>query len=52
MDKCNGKIIYDKKTAATARNWAKGKGRMVRIYPCPLGNHWHLTHEFKRQRRK
>lgn len=41
---CQSKVAY------YARNHAKAsakeqqrKGRMVRLYRCPFGDHWHLT---------
>lgn len=39
---CNGKVIYDKKGAITAKNkrWKDDRVKL-RIYPCH--NHWHLT---------
>lgn len=40
-----GKRCYDKKGAQTARNKRAREGeRNLRIYPCPFGNHFHLTH--------
>lgn len=48
--KCRcGKICFDKKTAQTKRNSLERMGlqRGLDIYPCPLGNHWHLTRKDK-----
>lgn len=47
---CRSKKAYTKKDAATARNFLEGKnGVKLRIYPCPYGNHWHLTHKKARR---
>ncbi len=43
-NKCDGKTCYDKKGAQTAANLRfKNAHQKLRIYPCPQGNHWHLT---------
>ena len=41
---CNGKVVYDKRGALTAKNrrWNEGHVKL-RIYECPNNNHWHLT---------
>ena len=40
-----GKMCFDKKGAQTRRNSLKRRGgEELRIYPCPLSNTWHLTH--------
>jgi hypothetical protein len=41
---CYGKKCYDKKSAQTARNQRhRDSGIELRIYPCPICNHFHLT---------
>lgn len=41
---CGGKKIYNKRGAQTTRNDQQRRGNAIlRIYPCPKGNHWHLT---------
>lgn len=41
---CQNKNRYDKKGAISARNlfWRK-QHKELRIYHCPICNHWHLT---------
>ena len=44
--KCScGKICFDKKAAATKRNFLlrQGDAKCLWIYQCPLSNTWHLT---------
>lgn len=42
--RCRGKVIYDKKGATTAKNKRFHDDHIaLRIYPCEVGNHWHLT---------
>lgn len=44
----SGKPIYDKRTAATARNKRWRDDRVeLRIYPCPHCRGWHLTKRVK-----
>lgn len=44
LQTCKEKKQYDKKGALTLRNWWWHKERKVlKVYPCPFGNHWHLT---------
>jgi hypothetical protein len=38
------KVIYTKKEAQEAKNRRRKNHVLLRIYPCPEGNHWHLTH--------
>jgi len=47
-DYCNGKPVYDKKSAVTARNkrWKEDHIKL-RIYPCFQCNGWHLTSQEK-----
>lgn len=41
---CNGKKCYTKRDAQTMRNTRIKKGHdLLRIYPCPRCNWWHLT---------
>ena len=45
-DKCAcGKICFDKKDAATKRNYLSkiGNARNLRIYQCPMSSTWHLS---------
>lgn len=40
-----GKVMYDKKSAQTAKNFRmKNDHVKLRIYQCPDCNQWHLTH--------
>jgi len=46
IERCQGKVKYDKKGAVTARNLRMKQARIyLRIYPCHLCNGWHLTSE-------
>lgn len=46
---CDGKVIYDKKTAITARNLRmKESHQELRVYECEKGDHWHLTKQMRR----
>lgn len=49
----NGKVMYDKRGAQTARNRRLKREPYLRIYQCEHGNHWHLTHNrvFKGKRK-
>lgn len=39
-----GKVMYDKKGAVTAKNFRLKKDHVkLRVYNCPVCNHWHLT---------
>ena len=41
---CNGKTMYDKKGAVTARNRRMKEDHIeLREYQCPLCGYWHLT---------
>lgn len=41
---CKSKKSYDKKGAQTVRNFLREKEhKELKIYPCPVGRHWHLT---------
>lgn len=41
---CNGKVIYDKRGATTAKNKRYEEDHQVlRIYPCKRCQGWHLT---------
>ena len=40
---CNNKKQYTKKDAETIKNLRRKEGVLLRIYPCPFGNHFHLT---------
>jgi DNA-directed RNA polymerase subunit RPC12/RpoP len=43
-ERCKGKMMYDKKTALTAKNQRYKESHMkLREYHCPDCNHWHLT---------
>lgn len=45
ITKCNGKVIYDKRGAQTAKNARRRDAHaLLRIYHCPWCNGWHLTH--------
>ena len=51
MTACH-KTPYSKREAVTALNHRlRGKGRPehLRVYHCPLCNHWHLTSQEKNQ---
>lgn len=47
-----GKKPYTKREAQTARNQRlrshHNRPKLLRIYPCPECNAWHLTHQPKR----
>lgn len=50
---CNGKLIYDKRTAITAKNKRYHEDHMeLRIYQCEYGDHWHLTKQVRGRRNK
>lgn len=40
---CNGKNVYDKRTAQTVANDRNRRGVTLRIYQCADCNWWHLT---------
>lgn len=41
---CNGKMVYDKRGAITAKNRRWEEDHVpLRIYECPGNGHWHLT---------
>lgn len=43
---CNGKRVYDKKGAITAKNRRWEEAHIaLRVYECPGNYHWHLTSE-------
>lgn len=42
---CNGKTCYDKRGAISAANKRyKNSHIKLRVYQCPDGDHFHLTH--------
>ena len=43
---CNGKTSYDKRAAISAANKRyKDSHIRLRVYQCPDGDHFHLTHK-------
>lgn len=49
---CTSKRAYTKKEAQEAVNFRSGRkghkrraNRTIRMYQCPLANHWHLTNK-------
>lgn len=48
LQRCNGKVAYDKKGAVTVKNLRWKEARVeLRIYECPFhrnfNRHWHVT---------
>lgn len=44
IEYCNGKVIYDKRGAVTAKNRRYKEDRVqLRVYECPWCKGWHLT---------
>lgn len=55
IKRCNGKVIYDKKGAVSAKNRRYNEDHVaLRIYECPGNRHWHLTHTdpFRNEKRR
>ena len=45
IEYCNGKVIYDKRGATTAKNKRYDEDHIkLRTYQCPECGGWHLTH--------
>jgi len=46
VERCRGKVIFDKRGAETAKNARMDKGAgNLRSYHCEVCNGWHLTHK-------
>lgn len=49
----HNKVSYTKKEAQEAKNRSLARRHtLLRIYQCPTGDHWHLTHTKVRKLRK
>ena len=49
MKYCNGKPCYDKKGSISAKNKRyKMDHTELRIYHCPICNHWHITSQLRK----